>query len=107
MRSEIGHSIDIVDLARITHVVSMWTLGEVVTQVGHGYVGPILREQSGNAVLASAVVLRAGQADHVQLGRSLAKRVGPVRHDPHTLAIPAPKVALLVTISLVHVARFG
>ena len=44
MRSEIGESIDIFDLARITHVVSMWALGEVVTQVGHGYVGPILRE---------------------------------------------------------------
>jgi hypothetical protein len=61
MRSEIDQSIDILDLARITHVVSMWALGELVTQIRHGDVGPILREQSinelpGTVALGSSLV---------------------------------------------------
>jgi hypothetical protein len=56
----------------------MRALRELVAQVGHGDVRAVLFEEPINAILPGAVTLWAGQADHVELGRSLAEREGAV-----------------------------
>ena len=44
----------------------MWALGELLTQVGHSDIGPILRGHSIDAVLSSAVALGSSQSVNLQ-----------------------------------------
>jgi hypothetical protein len=65
--------INIFDLTWITHVATVRTLSQLMTQIRHGDIRPILLKQSVNSILPGASALGAFDPDHVELGRSLAE----------------------------------
>ena len=86
-RSEIGQSINELDLSRIAHVAAIRTSGELVAQLRHGDIRAVFFQESIDTILSEAVALRAREWDRVQLGRSLAERIGAVGHVGHVGAI--------------------
>jgi hypothetical protein len=83
--STIREPIDILDLAWVTHVAAMRALRELVSQIWHGDVGAIFREQSFRLILTRPMAFAAPDADHVELACGLAWRV-------RTLGISKPVV---------------
>jgi hypothetical protein len=85
-QSKVRQSIDILNSAGVAHVPAMRTLRELMTKIWHRNVWAEPLEQPIGPILPGAATLRAGQPNHVQLGRGLAERIRSVVHSKPFIA---------------------